>query len=124
MVKHKIFIFLFLSLITIKSFGQEIKCNDLIDYVVKNGTYKDSVFPIQLINSDWLNKVEAYSIENKIIVIAEIKSKELFSKNKKYIFCGIPNENWNAFYVGLYDMDKSYGERFHKYIFDYKCECK
>ncbi|WP_027127300.1 hypothetical protein [Gelidibacter mesophilus] len=124
MLNHKIFTFFVLSLISLNSFGQDVKCNDLIDYVVKKGTYKNSVFPIQLISSDWLNKVEAYSIENKIIVIAEIKNDELFSTNKKYIFCGIPTENWNAFYVGLNDLDKSFGERFHKYIFDYKCDCE
>lgn len=44
-------------------------------------------------------------------------------KQKRIFFCGIPIMNWSNFRFGGYGDSKSYGERFHKYIIDYKCNC-
>jgi hypothetical protein len=75
-------------------------------------------------NSSWLNKVTAYSYNYKIYVIAEIKKNDYDFNPKSYIFCVIPSMNWQNFQFGGYNDSPSYGERFHKYIFDYKCNCK
>jgi hypothetical protein len=104
--------------------GQDVACTELMNYVVKNGTRSENVNQIQLMNSTWLKEVTKYSIDNTIAVIAEIKQDEFGIVTKKYIFCGIPSSNWSSFYFGFNDLDKTYGERFHKYIYDYKCECK
>ena len=109
--------FIFISL----TFAQDIKCDDLINYIEKEGRYIESVNAIQLLTSTWLKEVIAYSIENTIVVIAKIQQNQF--STKKYIFCGIPKSNWNNFYVGINDMSKTYGERFHKYIIDYQCNC-
>lgn len=60
----------------------------------------------------------------KIYVVAEIKKDDYGFTVNKYIFCGIPFLNWTSFQFGSYGASASYGERFHKYIFDYKCDCK
>jgi hypothetical protein len=91
--------------------------------VEENGKKKETVSSYSLIYSTWLKEVTAYSIEDVIVVIASIKEDQYSYFTKKYIFCGIPENNWSSFYYGLYDLNKSYGERFHKYIFDYKCNC-
>ncbi|HBD27460.1 MAG TPA: hypothetical protein DC020_11665 [Flavobacterium sp.] len=98
-------------------------CDDLISYVKENYKTKQVVESYQLITSTWLKKVSAYSIENKIVVIAEIKLNEISLESKEYIFCEIPNENWNNFYYGTFDAMKTFGERFHIYILDYDCYC-
>jgi hypothetical protein len=105
------------------SSSQEVNCDDLIDYVKTKGYRKGTVSSISLINSDWLKEVEAYTIDNLIVVIAEIKKDEWGINTKKYIFCGIPDSNWSDFYYGMNDVGKTYGERFHKYIIDYQCKC-
>ena len=105
------------------AFSQDVSCEYLMEYVKNNGKNKGSVSSYQLINSSWLKEVKAYSIENIIVVIAEIKKDEWGFNTKKYIFCGIPNINWDAFCFGMFDIDKTYGERFHKYIIDYKFNC-
>lgn len=107
--------------LTISMVAQDVNCDDLINYVKKEGQYIESVSAIQLLNSAWLREVEAYSIENSIVVIAKIQQDQYTTK--RYIFCGIPRSNWNNFYVGLNDLTRTYGERFHKYIMDYKCNC-
>jgi hypothetical protein len=110
-----------LSMLSAKA--QDVSCQDLMDFVKQNGYRKGTVNTYQLTNSSWLTEVEAYSIENTIVVIAEIKQDEWGINTKEYVFCGIPSSNWDAFYHGLYDRDKTFGERFRKYIFEYKCNC-
>jgi hypothetical protein len=103
--------------------AQDVACDDLLKYVEKNGRLKGSVSQFQLIESSWLKEVKAYSIDNTIVVIAEIKRDDYGFNTKKYVFCGIPSSNWDSFYFGLTDLGKTFGERFQKYIFDYKCDC-
>ena len=105
------------------SLAQDVSCKDLVKYVEDEGYVKATVTSIQLFNSSWLKEVKAYSINNTIVVIAEVKKDEWGFNTEKYIFCGIPSWNWDAFYYGLYDFGKTYGERFHKYIYNYKCDC-
>jgi hypothetical protein len=104
------------------SYSQEVKCNDLLDYIVEKG-YKKTTLQSYILNSSWLYKVTAYSYDYKIYVVAEIKENEYSYKTNTYIFCGIPSMNWQNFQYGGYGDPTSYGERFHKYILDYQCNC-
>lgn len=120
-MKKRYFTLLVGWFLSISLMAQDVSCNELIDYVKKEGRYIESVSAIQLLSSAWLREVEAYSIDNSIVVIAKIQQDQY--STKRYIFCGIPRSNWNNFYVGLNDLTKTYGERFNKYIMDYKCNC-
>lgn len=115
--------FLILALLCFNlNFSQEVSCNDLLKFIQDNGYYKTSISSYTL-NSSWLYKVTAYNYDYKIYVIAEIKENEYSYSTNTYIFCGIPLQNWSNFQYGGYGDSNSYGERFHKYIFDYKCNC-
>lgn len=102
--------------------AQEITCDDLLDFVKTEGYKESSVSSIALIDSSWLNGVEAYSYDGNLFVVAKIKKDEYSYYSKEYIFCGVPEENWRKF-KSLFDIDKTYGERFHEYIIDYQCNC-
>jgi len=119
----KLFLALFFLTISYTSILGQVSCEELIEYVEDEGYVKGTVSSIKLIDSSWLKEVKAYSIENTIVVIAKIKKDKWAINSKKYIFCGISSYNWNAFFYGLYDIGKTYGERFHKYIYDNKCKC-
>ena len=117
-------IIFFASLIfSIGIHAQSVSCEDLMDYVTSKGYNFQSVNSYQLYESSWLNSVKAYKVEGRIAVIAEIKRDDVGFFTKKYVFCGISKSRWDYFYYGLYDIGKSYGERFHKYIIDYQCNC-
>lgn len=107
---------------SINIYSQEVSCGDLLDYIIEKGYNKGTVSSYTL-NSKWLYKVTAYEYEYKTYVVAEIKKNEYSYQTEKYIFCGIPNMNWTYFKYGSYGDSESYGERFHKYIIDYKCNC-
>ncbi len=98
-------------------------CDDLIENLELNGKIISTLTPINLINSTWLYSVTQYRVENKIVVIAEIKGENNPHDRKKYIFCGVPESNWWLFYDNLNEMNLSYGEKFNKYIIDYTCNC-
>jgi len=104
------------------SYSQEINCNDLLNFIVKKG-YLKGTLSSYILDSSWLYKVTAYEYDYKTYVIAEIKKNEYSYQTSTYIFCGIPNMNWSNFQYGSYGDPDSYGERFHKYIIDYKCNC-
>ncbi|WP_161634400.1 hypothetical protein [Aquimarina pacifica] len=111
-----------LLLVNIKCLAQQVDCDHLIDFIEIKGYYYSSLSNYTL-DSSWLYKVTVYTYEYKTFVIAEIKRNEYNYITSTYIFCGIPPSNWSNFqYGGYYDSD-SYGERFHKYIMDYKCDC-
>jgi hypothetical protein len=112
-----------LFLFSLQSYSQTVSCNELLEYVLDEGSEIGKINPVQLYKSGWLESVEAYSISNSIAIIAEIKKDDYGFNTKKYIFCNVPQANWDAFYFGLYDKGKTYGERFHKYIIDYTCDC-
>lgn len=103
-------------------YSQEINCSELFEFIKEKGYDKGTVSSYTL-NSSWLYKVTAYEYEYKNYIIAEIKKSEYSYQTEKYIFCGIPNMNWTNFKYGGYGDSESYGERFHKYIMDYKCNC-
>ena len=113
----------FLFLLPFSLCSQSVSCEDLMEYVKKEGYRKGSVTSILLIDSSWLNEVEAWKVDDVMAVIAEIKKDQWGISTQKYIFCGIPSSNWSAFQYGTYDYGSTYGERFHKYIMDYKCNC-
>lgn len=107
---------------TLTSYSQKVDCNDLLDYITAKG-YEQTSLSSFILKSSWLSKVTAYSYEYKTYVVAEIKENEYSFTTKTYIFCGIPNANWHNFQFGSYPDSNSYGERFHKYIIDYQCDC-
>ena len=102
--------------------AQEVSCTDLQDFIEDYGYEKASLSSYTL-NSSWLYKVTAYTYEYKIYVIAEIKTNQYSYSTNSYVFCGIPSQNWQYFQYGGYGDSNSYGERFHKYIFNYQCNC-
>jgi hypothetical protein len=112
------------SFVTIGKSQNAISCDKLIE-VVSDKCYKlGGLTPLQLIQSDWLYRVDAYECDENIFVIADIRVKNgYFNETKSYIFCGIPKENWDNFTRLLVDINLSHGEKFHKYIIDYKCNC-
>ncbi|MEL1247689.1 hypothetical protein [Flavobacterium helocola] len=120
-MKKIIIMFMFL-LSFLNSYSQEISCNELLNFIVKKGYNKGTISSYTL-NSSWLSKVTAYEFDYKTYVVAEIKRNEYSYQTETYIFCGIPNLNWSNFRFGGYGDSESYGERFHKYIIDYKCNC-
>ncbi len=101
--------------------AQDVTCNDLADFVKSEGYYKANV-PSYILDSEWLSDVTAYSYEYKVYVIAKIKKSEWDFNPKSYVFCGIPESNWTKFSSTF--SDHTYGERFHAYIMDYKCNCR
>ena len=103
-------------------YSQEVSCNDLLNFIVAKG-YLKSTISNYILDSSWLYKVTAYEYQYKTYVVAEIKKNEYSYQTSTYIFCGIPNMNWSSFQYGSYGDSNSYGERFHKYIIDYKCNC-
>jgi hypothetical protein len=104
------------------SYSQEVGCDDLLNFIIEKGYSKGSLSSY-ILDSSWLYKVTAYEYEYKTYVIAEIKKNEYSYQTSTYIFCGIPNMNWRNFQYGSYGDSNSYGERFHKYIINYKCNC-
>lgn len=111
-----------LMLISFNSFSQEVSCEDLLDYIKSKGSYVSSVSNL-VMQSSWLFEVTAYSYNGNYFVVAKIKENEYSYTTKSYIFCGIPYRNWSSFKFGGYGDSNSYGERFHKYIMDYTCNC-
>ena len=103
--------------------AQDVKCSELFSFVVRNGHRKGEVSGISLWDSSWLKSVVAYSYKNTIFVVAEIKKDDFSFSTKKYIYCGIPPENWDNFQSSYVDINLTYGKKFHKYIIDYKCDC-
>ena len=108
---------------TTTAVSQTVRCTELIDYVKAEGRKVGEVSSLQLMSSSWLRQVTCYQVGDVLAVVAKIKSNDYDLYGKDYIFCGIPTSNWNAFKGNLYNIDTTYGERFHKYIFDYKCDC-
>jgi hypothetical protein len=104
------------------SSGDTPSCDDLLNYIIENG-YSKGTLSNYTLDSEWLKEVKAYSYDYKIYVVAKIKKNEYSYQTNTYIFCGISSTNWSNFKNGSYGDSESYGERFHKYIFDFKCDC-
>jgi hypothetical protein len=118
----KIILIIILFTLSYNSYSQKVSCEDLLNFVKEKG-YDKGVISNYILESSWLYKVTAYEYEYKTYVVAEIKKNEYSYQTETYIFCGIPNMNWTNFKYGGYGDSESYGERFHKYIIDYKCNC-
>ena len=99
-------------------FSQTTSCNDLVQYAKSADSYPDRVNPF---NSTMIAKAEYYTVDNGGLVIAYLKSNDFDYSGKPYIFCGISAQRWAKFKSeGSYG---SWGEAFHQYIMDYKCNC-
>lgn len=101
------------------TYSQQISCEEAYHIIVNQGEIIGSVAPPY---SEWLKKVTAYKIDGELYVEAIVKRDEYGTITDAYIYCGIPKYNWDMF--RLYDSNPSYGEKFHKYIYDYTCNCK
>lgn len=105
-------------------YSQDVTCDELLTFVHEKGYLKSTLMNYTL-NSTWLYEVKAYSYDNVIFVEAKIKKNEYSIETNTYIFCGIPSLNWSNFQYSSYnDNNSTYGERFHKYIINYECDCK
>jgi hypothetical protein len=104
--------------------GQTTSCRQLMEYVSMNGTSIGVIDNSMFINSEWLRKAEAFSIDNSIVVIADFYKDKNHSSFQRYVFCSVPASNWDTLYNNrMLLLDKSLGEQFHQYIYDYKCNC-
>lgn len=102
--------------------AQAVKCDDLIHLISEDGKYMSEVTQPGIIQSSWLKSVTAYEYDGKIFAIAIIKRNDYDSIGKKYIFCNIPMKNWDSF-AHSFQVTLTFGEKFHKYIIDYECNC-
>lgn len=100
----------------------QLSCDEVMEYIKAEGFRSSSVSSYTM-DSSWLYEVTAFTYEFKTYVIAKIKRNEYSYLTQSYIFCGIPDANWRNFRYGGYNDSDSYGERFNKYIMDYKCNC-
>ncbi len=110
-------VFLFQSSYT---YTQNVSCEQLVRSVESETTFYDDILWVNLVYSEFLEEVKAYQYKDGLFVIAKFKREPTAIFGKKYIFCGVPPSNWNAFKNGIGD---TYGKRFHKYIMDYLCNC-
>ncbi|WP_350289825.1 hypothetical protein [uncultured Croceitalea sp.] len=117
-ILHSLIIFLTIQKVN----AQEVSCDELQKFIEQKAYQKNSLHSY-ILNSSWLYKVTAYDYDFKIYVVAEIKESEYSYSTRTYIFCGIPSQNWSNFVYGGYGDSDSYGERFHKYILNYTCNC-
>ena len=76
--------------------AQEVSCEDLKNFIEKEGRYYSSVSSITL-NSSWLYKVTCYSYDMKYYVVAEIKKSEYSYQTKSYVFINFYLRTWNHF---------------------------
>ena len=83
MIKNILLIFTLLTFSL--NYSQNVRCEDLMDFVKDNGYYKSSLSNYTL-DSSWLYKVTAYDYEYKIYVIAEIKTREYSYTTNSYVF--------------------------------------
>ncbi|MCA1764350.1 MAG: hypothetical protein ABR574_07730 [Cryomorphaceae bacterium] len=111
-----------LSALSFNSKAQDVSCDELKDFIVEEGFRKASISSYTL-DSEWLHEVTAYTYEMRTYVVAEIKNNAYSYSTNAYVFCSIPSSNWSSFRNGGYGDSDSYGERFHKYIIDYRCNC-
>ena len=102
----------------IDSYSQSMSCQEVFDIVTSKYDRKEST---TCFGSTMLVKVDYYTLDNNGFVVAYIKSNDYDFSGKPYIFCGISSMTWINFKV--YGMN-GWGEAFHKYIMDYKCNCK
>ena len=102
----------------IKSYSQSISCQKLFSTVVNNYDYNDAT---SCFGSTMLAKVEYYKLDNTGYVVAYIKDSEYDYSGDPYIFCGISSYTWSSFKTN--GMMGSWGESFHEYIMDRKCNC-
>lgn len=119
-----------LMILSLTSFKNKVlnydttSCVELIKNVKSEAKFIDEVSQV-FTNSQWLKGVKLYQYDDTYFVIASIKAKNDYSySGKEYIFCGISKTQWTSFKTGIYDVDLTYGERFHKYIIEYQCNCQ
>lgn len=118
----KRYILVFLFSFSCFASAQTVSCGELMGFIKSEGMYSSGISSYTL-DSSWLKNVTLYSYDLKYYVIAEIKANKFSYGSKSYIFCNIPISNWSNFKNGGYGDSDSYGERFHKYIFNYQCAC-
>lgn len=101
-----------------------ISCSKLMEEVKQGGIRLGGYSPFDLLRSSWLYQVDGYKYADIIFVIALVKRDvSPFTEPDKYIFCGISKDDWDSFSYPLTDMRLSIGEKFQKYIYNYKCNC-
>ena len=93
----------------------QTKCNDLLN-TVKTLKVNHTDY---ISDSSWLQKVtfhEHYDSQSRRKVFFAIAKMN----NREYVFCDFPFSNQLG-YIAKWNL--SSGKAFHKYIFNYKCNC-
>ena len=116
-MKKFIIVLSIMLLSCVKTYSQSISCEKVFEIVT---TQYDSKEDISCYGSTMLVKAEYYKLDNKGYVVAYIRKNTYDFKGSPYIFCDIPSMNWATF---KYNAKSSWGESFHAYISDYKCNC-
>ena len=119
----KLYFYILILLFSLKLYSQENKCSEFLNYIELNGELKSRLNNSDL-NSSWLFKVSEYKYDNINYVIIETKINRNNISIKKYIYCKIPDNNWNKFKNGENGISDDFGKLFWKYIIKYKCDCK
>ncbi|MBK6573609.1 MAG: hypothetical protein IPG21_14255 [Saprospiraceae bacterium] len=94
-------------------YAQNLSCDQLNSTIKSKGS-KKKTFTIDELHSSWLQEVTAYSFNGDIYVVASMN-------NRQYIYCGVPLISWDQFSSNCNGC--SYGQRFNKFIKNYKCNC-
>lgn len=90
-----------------------VSCNEAANYIIQNGKYLSSY---STFTSSWIKSTDAYQYNNSLYIFIHTR------QNNSYIYCDVPYNNWQFFISNGYST--SYGQRFHKYIEPYKCNCR
>lgn len=123
-LQKKIFLLLTFSfLLNFNAFSQTYSCGEIADLVEREGFKWGSLDSYKL-KSSWLRSAVCYKYDGILFVIAEMKDDDLSNSYRRYIFCGIPEDNWLRFENAIFDPGYTRGQLFHRYIIDYGCNCE
>ncbi|OBQ14490.1 MAG: hypothetical protein AN482_01880 [Anabaena sp. LE011-02] len=117
-MKKLFIVFAILLLVTANTYSQKLSCQEVFDIVTSRYDLKETT---TCYNSTMLVKVVYYTLDGNGYVVAYIKQNDYDFSGTPYIFCGIDNMRWMYFKIGGIE---SWGESFHEYIMDYKCNCR
>jgi hypothetical protein len=99
-----------------------VSCQALISFV-ENRALLYSVNYGSNMGSPWLEEVRLYNLNDELYVWARIREDEFDTNGKKYLYCNVPQSNWNNFLFGREWDSESYGIRFNYYIVPFECDC-
>lgn len=112
-----LFFFLFLFT-TVNLQAQQYSCQELFQEITSNYDTKSET---PCYGSSMLVKAVYYTYGGQGFVVGYLKSSDYDMSGRPYIFCGISTYTWSRFKAE--GMTDSWGESFHKYIMNERCDC-